>query len=147
MPENSNPIISQITTLAMILGVIITAVIFGGLGALFWVPWAVCVGALFLCEYLFGRRKKRFYKNIGAFIGTVIMAGLFVLSLTTDIANDPEREKNLFIITEECYYIMFLPPMIASLGVNIGNIIYKVRSGKAGRSSDQLVSLDTKRRT
>ena len=126
MPENSDPIISKITTLAMILGVLITAVLYGGLGALFWVPWAVCVGALFLCEYLFGRRKKRFYKNIGAFIGTVIMAGLFVLSLTTDIANGPEPEKNLFTVTETVYYIMFLPPITVSFIVNICNIIYRL---------------------
>ena len=136
MPENSNPIISQITTLVMFLGVIITAVLYGLLGLIFWIPWAVCIGVLFLCEYLFGRRKKRFYKNIGAFIATTVIGAVFAAEYVRTAPGGLTVSTGPDGLGQTLACIAFLPPIIVSLGVNIGNVIYKVRSWKADRPSN-----------
>ena len=124
MPENSDPIISKITTLALFPGVIITAFMYGFFGIFIWAGWGVCIGVLFLCEFLFGRRKKRFYKNIGAFIATVIMAVILVAALRPP-SSEPLLDDRVFV------YIAYLPPMIVSFIVNAGNIIYRIMREKA----------------
>lgn len=129
MPENSNPIISQITTLVLFPGVIVTAFMYGLFGIAIWLGWGVCVGVIFLCEFLFGRRKKRFYKNIGAFIATMIMAVILIAAVRPPKA-EPLLDERVFV------YIAYLPPIIVSFCVNIGNIIYKLRSGNADKPSD-----------
>ena len=119
MPENSNPIISEITALMLFPGVIVTAFMYGFFGIAIWLGWGVCMGVLFLCEFLFGRIKKRFYKNIGAFIATVIMAFILIAALRPPKA-EPLLDERVFV------YLAYLPPLIISLLVNIGNLIYKL---------------------
>lgn len=124
MPENSDPIISKITTLALFPGVIVTSFMYGFFGIAIWLGWGVCIGVLFLCEFLFGRRKKRFYKNIGAFIATVIMAVILIYALRPP-SSEPLLDDRVFV------YLAYLPPTIVSFVVNVGNIIYRLRREKA----------------
>lgn len=120
----SDPIISRITTLVLFPGVIITAFMYGLFGIAIWLGWGVCIGVLFLCEFLFGRRKKRFYKNLGAFVATVIMAVILIAALRPPKA-EPLLDDRVFV------YLAYLPPMIASFIVNVGNIIYNLMREKA----------------
>ena len=120
----SDPIISRITTLVLFPGVIITAFMYGLFGIAIWLGWGVCIGVLFLCEFLFGRRKKRFYKNLGAFIATVIMAVILIAALRPPRA-EPLFDDRVFV------YLAYLPPMIASFIVNVGNIIYNLMREKS----------------
>ena len=130
MPENSDPIISKITTLALFPGVIVTAFMYGLFGIAIWLGWGVCIGLLFLCEFLFGRRKKRFYKNIGAFIGTMIMVAILIAALRPP-SSEPLLDERTFV------YLAYLPPIIISFCVNIGNVIYRLRREKAYKTSDR----------
>ena len=103
------------------------------------IVWAGCTAVLFLCEFLFGLMKKRFSANLGALIATAIMTvGLTVVCIqngrnahTSWVFPGLDEFKRAFTGAA------FLPPMIASLLVNIGNIIYKVRSGKAEKTGDR----------
>lgn len=130
MPENSDPIISKITTLALFPGVIVTAFMYGLFGIAIWLGWGVCIGVLFLCEFLFGRRKKRFYKNIGAFIATMIMVLILIYAVSPSKA-EPLLDERVFV------YLAYLPPTIVSFIVNVGNIIYRLRREKADKPSDR----------
>ena len=137
MPENSNPIISQITTLVMFLGVIITAVLYGLMGLIFWIPWAVCIGVLFLCEYLFGRRKKRFYKNIGAFIAAAAIGVVFAAEYVRTAPDGLTVSTGPDGWGQALACIAFLPPIVVSLIVNICNIVYRLKREKAYKPSDR----------
>ena len=130
MPENSDPIISKITTLALFPGVIVTAFMYGLFGIAIWLGWGVCIGVLFLCEFWFGRRKKRFYKNIGAFIATMIMAFILIAAVRPPKA-EPLLDERVFV------YLAYLPPTIVSFIVNLGNIIYRIMREKTDKPSDR----------
>ena len=99
--------------------------------------WAICIAALFLCEFLAGLIKKRFSKNVGAFIASAIMGAVFAAAY---IQSAPRGSAGLFPsldgIGQAIACIAFLPPMIVSLIVNIGNIIYKVTHDKVEKSGD-----------
>ena len=123
----------------MIFGISIAIVFFsfdiaGSIG----IVWAGCTAVLFLCEFLVGLVKKRFSKNVGAFIASAIMGAVFAAAY---IQSAPRGSAGLFPgldgIGQAIACIAFLPPMIVSLGVNIGNIIYKVMSGNADSPSDR----------
>ena len=137
MKESKAPFVSITTLIIMGFGIIfafaLCGVFLGGAVALIWV---ICTAVLFLCECLFGLMKKRFSKNVGALVAAALMG---VGLITTLLDNDTGGSSliDLSDAARAITLIMFLPPMIVSLGVNIGNIIYKVRIGKAGRPSDQ----------
>ena len=99
--------------------------------------WAICIAALFLCEFLVGLVKKRFSKNVGAFIASAIMGAVFAAAF---IQSAPRGSSGLFPsldgIGQAIACIAFLPPMIVSLAVNIGNIIYKLTRRKADCPND-----------
>ena len=115
-----------------------TAVILGPFCVAYWIIWAFCIGVLFMCEYLPGRtNRKLFTKNKGVFAAIAIMGVFFAISLRTYFSYkaDPSwREEHLIPVIQSSLVfplVSFLPPMIVSLGVNIGNMIYKVRKRKA----------------
>ena len=137
MPENSNPIISQITTIALFPGVIVTAFMYGLFGIAIWLGWGVCIGVLFLCEYLFGRRKKRFYKNIGAFIAAAAMGTVFAAEYIRTAPGSLSVSTGPDGWGQALACIAFLPPIIVSFIVNICNIIYRLIREKADKPSDR----------
>ena len=137
MTEKKAPFVSIITLIIMFFGVIFAF----SMGDFFIVGsavhvWAICTAALFPVECLFGLMKKRFSANIGAFIAIAIMAVVFVVTL---IRNAAPRSPSLFGFggsARDITLVQFLPPIIVSLLVNIGNIIYKVMSGNADKPRD-----------
>ena len=115
-----------------------TAVIYGLSCTAVWIIWAFCIGVLFLCEYLPGRtNRKLFTKNKGVFAAIAIMCVLFAISLRTYFGykNDPawfiNHTVSLIQTDFAAHLVMFLPPIAVSLGVNIGNMIYKVRKRRS----------------
>ena len=135
MAENYDICVAKVTGVILFFGLICTIGLFAWFGLVIYPIWAVCVGLLFLCEYLFKRKsRKLFTTNIGAFIAIAVMAALFVLSL---IQNQPRRTfMGTNTIGRDLTLIAFLPPIIVSLIVNICNIIYKVTCEKADRPND-----------
>ena len=139
MKKSKVPAVSIITLIIMFFGIVfaftVWRVYFEVSIAL---VWAICIAALFLCEFLVGLVKKRFSKNVGAFIASAIMGAVFSAAY---IQSAPRGSSGLFPgldgIGQAIACIAFLPPMIVSLGVNIGNIIYKVMSGNADSPSDR----------
>ena len=103
------------------------------------IVWTGCTAVLFLCEYLFGLMKKRFSANLGAFVATAIMG----VGLTVVCIQNARNSRVSFMFPGLDEFkraftgAAFMPPIIVSIIVNIGNIIYKVRSGKTDRQSDQ----------
>ena len=130
MTEKKTPIVSIITLLMMICGVIITGSFFDvNVMSCMWIVWAICIAALFLGECLIGLIKKRFSSNIGAFVATAIMTAVFIVSL---LQNSP-RGSSLFDfsgLARALISMAFLPPMIVSFAANIGNVIYKLTRRK-----------------
>lgn len=140
MPKFNRPIISIITTFIMLPGLIPTAVIFRPFCVAFWLIWAFCIGVLFLCEYLPGRtNRKLFTKNKGVFAAIAIMGIFFAISLKTYFSFKAYPDQLVPDIRSSLAFplVSFLPPMIVSLGVNIGNMIYKVRKRKAEKIKRQ----------
>ena len=134
MSKYNRPIITIITTFIILPGVIPTAVIFGPFCVAYWIIWAFCIGVLFLCEYLPGRtNRKLFTKNKGVFAAIAIMGVFFAISLRTYFSYEAGPEQFVPDIRSSLVFplVSFLPPMIISLGVNIGNMIYKVRKRKS----------------
>ena len=101
------------------------------------VIWAMCTAALFLCECLCGLVKKRFSKNVGAFIAFTLMCVGLIVTLIQNAPRGSSMFPGLDGLGQALACIAFLPPMIVSLIVNIGNIIYKVMSGKVDSTSDR----------
>ena len=138
MKKSKAPAVSIITLIIMFFGTVfaftVWRVYFEVSIAL---VWAICIAALFLCEFLVGLVKKRFSKNVGAFIASAIMGAVFA---TAYIQSAPRGSSGLFPgldgLGQAIACIAFLPPMIVSLIVNIGNIIYKVTHDKAEKSGD-----------
>ena len=138
MPENNKPCIAIITSVILGFGIIFTVAFFSLFGIIIYPGWAVCVGLLFLCEYLFKRKTRRlFTTNIGAFIATAVMGITLIVWLVIESNAHTGGVIDFFELEQQLYLIMFLPPIIVSLLVNIGNIIYKVMSGKADKPSDR----------
>ena len=131
MAENYDICVAKVTGVILFFGLICTIGLFAWFGLVIYPIWAICVGLLFLCEYLFKRKSRNlFTANIGAFIAIALMTVLFVLSLIQN-----HMEMNTW--GRDLTLIAFLPPIIISLIVNICNIIYKVKSEKADKPSDQ----------
>ena len=130
MTGKNNLTVSKITLVVMGIGTIPVFATFG----IFIVPtlivWAVCLGLLFLCEWLIGKMKKRFSSNLGAFTATAIMCITLIVWLIIESNAHTGGKFDFNALEQQLYLIMFLPPMIVSLIVNIGNIIYKVRIEK-----------------
>ena len=138
MKKSEAPAISVITLIIMFFGTVfaftVWRVYFEVSIAL---VWAICIAVLFLCEFLAGLVKKRFSKNVGAFIASSIMGAVFAAAF---IQSAPRGSSGLFPgldgIGQAIACIAFLPPMIVSLLMNIGNVIYKVTCEKANRPND-----------
>ena len=138
MKKSKAPAVSIITLIIMFFGTVfaftVWRVYFEVSIAL---VWAICIAVLFLCECLVGLIKKRFSKNVGAFIASAIMGAVFAAAY---IQSAPRGSAGLFPgldgIGQAIACIAFLPPMIVSLIVNICNIIYKVTCEKADRPND-----------
>ena len=138
MTEKKKPIVSIITLIIMFFFTVFAFTVWRTYLeipiALF---WAICIAMLFLCEFLAGLVKKRFSKNVGAFIASALMASVFAAAF---IQSAPRGSAGLFPgldgIGQAIACIAFLPPMIASLLANIGNVIYKVTHDKAEKSGD-----------
>ena len=135
MAENYEICVAKVTGVILFFGLVCTIGIFAWFGLGIYLIWAVCVGVLFLCEYLFKRKsRKLFTTNIGAFIAIALMTALFVILL---IQNPPQRTfMGTNTIGRDLTLIACLPPIIVSLIVNVCNIIYKVTCEKADRPND-----------
>ena len=138
MNEKKKPTVSIITLIILFFGTIFAfgawGVYFGGVIA---ITWATCTAALFLCEFLVGLVKKRFSKNIGAFISSALMCAGLIVTLIQNAPRGSSLFPGLDGLGQALACIAFLPPIIVSLLVNIGNIIYnKVMSGNADKPSD-----------
>lgn len=131
MTEKKAPFVSIVTLLVMFFGVIFALAVWGVfLGGAVALVWAICVSVLFLCECLVGLVKKRFSKNVGAFIADALMSVGLIVTLIQNNNDNSSPLIDLSGFAQAVTLIMFLPPMIVSIGVNIGNIIYKVRGEK-----------------
>lgn len=144
MNRNKKPTISVLTFIIsiplMVFGISIASMYFSfDIASNIGIVWAGCTAVLFLCEYLFGLMKKRFSANLGALIATAIMGvGLTVVCIqnarnahTSWVFPGLDEFKRAFTGAA------FMPPIIGSIIVNIGNIIYKARSAKAEKTSDR----------
>lgn len=130
MAENYEICVAKVTGVILFFGLVCTIGLFAWFGLFIFPTWAVCVGLLFLCEYLFKRKsRKLFTTNIGAFIAIAVMAAPFVLSLIQNHMETDTWGRDLTLIA-------FLPPIIVSLIVNICNIIYKVTCEKTDKPND-----------
>lgn len=122
------PFVSTTTLVTMIFALIITLSLFDDylflrIGAV----WAICVAVLFLCECLFGLKKKPLSPNIGAFVATTVMTVAFVIIFVRN-----SLDGGYFLgIWQAIICITFLPPIVVSLAANVGNVIYKIKRGKA----------------
>lgn len=135
MTEKKKPIVSIITLIIMFFGAIFALSMWGFyLGGAIALMWATCTAALFLCECLCGLVKKRFSKNVGAFIAFALMCVGLIVTLIQN--NNSHGFIDLSDFARAVTLIQFLPPMIVSLIVNIGNIIYKVTHDKVEKSGD-----------
>lgn len=136
MTEKKAPFVSIVTLIIMFFGAIFALSVWGFyLGGAIALMWATCTAALFLCECLVGLVKKRFSKNVGAFIAFALMSVGLTVTLIQN--NNSHGFIDLSDFARAVTLIQFLPPMIVSLGVNIGNIIYKLKREKADSPSDQ----------
>ena len=139
MTENKKPFVSIVTLIVMFFGAVFSLSVWGVyLGGAIALMWATCTAALFLCEFLCGLVKKRFSKNVGAFIAFTLMCVGLVVTL---IQNSNANGVSMFDFSDLAIavtLIAFLPPMIVSLLVNIGNIIYKVRFEKTDEAKNNL---------
>ena len=131
MEDHPTPFVSETTLIIMIFGIIIASAFLNGFIFIPAIVWTVCIAVLFLCECRFGRKNRtRFSMNIGAFIATAIMGAVFAIWLLIQAP---------FELSEVEWWLAcmsILPPMIVSLIVNIGNIIYKLTRRKADEPSD-----------
>ena len=138
MTEYYKPCVAIITSCIMGFGLIGTVPFFTVFGIIIYPGWAVCAGVLFLCEYLFRRKHRGLYTtNIGAFIATAIMGITLIVWLVIEADAHTGGKFDFYEMEQQLYLLMFLPPTIGSLGVNIGNIIYKVRREKSEKPSDR----------
>ena len=138
MTEKKAPFVSIVTLIIMFFGAILSVSLWDDyIMGIMAIVWAICTAALFLCECLFGLIKKRFSSNVGAFIATAAMGVVLTVSLVSEFSDRSGGFLDFSGLMIGLYCIAFLPPMIVSLGVNIGNIIYKVRSGKTENPSDR----------
>lgn len=119
MKEKKTPVVSIITLVVMIVFVILTISEYYS-GIHLYGCWAICVAALFLSECLCGRIKKRFASNIGVFAVDAIIAAVYIVLLLQSFGDHEGGIGRAFL------GLFFLPPVIVSLVVNIGNIIYKL---------------------
>lgn len=132
MTEKKKPIVSIITLIVMIFGVILSISLWDDyIMGIMAIVWAICTAALFLCECLFGLIKKRFSSNIGAFIAAAAMGAVLTVLLVQEHSNSSGGFLDFSGLMMGLYCIAFLPPMIVSLLANIGNIIYKVTHDKS----------------
>ena len=131
MAKKNDLSVSKITLVVMGFGTIPVFAMFG----IFIVPtliiWAFCLGLLFLCEWLIGKLKIRFSANLGAFAATAIM-GITLISWLVIEANAHTGGKlDFYEMEQQLYLIAFLPIIIVSFCVNVGNIIYRLMRKKA----------------
>lgn len=137
MTENYSPCVAKITCLIMVFGLLCTVGIFAWFGLVIYPIWAVCVGLLFLCEYLFKRKsRKLFTTNIGAFIAIAAEVVTFAVWMAIESAAHTRGILDFFELEQQLYCLSFLPPIIVSLIANVCNIIYKVKEEKADNPSD-----------
>ena len=132
MAENYEICVAKVTGVILFFGLICTIGLFAWFGLVIYPIWAVCVGLLFLCEYLFKRKsRKLFTANIGAFIATAAEGVTFAVWMAIEAASHTRGILDFFELEQQLYCLSFLPPIIVSLIVNICNIIYKVKEEKA----------------
>ena len=140
MKESKAPVISIITLAVVLFSAIVYHNVNQSLDSLFsGAFWVICSAVMFLGECLFKLTKKRYSANIGAFIVTAVMTVAFIVMfcLTHDKIYGVDLMFGQKRTGGEIACLLLLPPMTVSLCVNIGNLIYKVRSGKAENPSDQ----------
>lgn len=128
MKESKAPVISIITLGLLLFCAIVYHNANLSLDSLFsGAFWVICSAVMFLGECLFKLTKKRYSANIGAFIGTAIMTVAFIVvfCLTHDKIYGVDLMFGQKRTGGEIACLLLLPPMIVSLCVNIGNIIYK----------------------
>ena len=139
MKEGKAPVISIITLVVVLFGAIVyhnaNLSLDSLLSGAFWV---ICSAVMFLGECLFKLIKKRYSANIGAFIVTAIMTVAFIVMfcLTHDKTYGVDLMFGQKRTGGEIVCLLLLPPMIVSLAVNIGNIIYKLTRRKADCPND-----------
>lgn len=139
MKESKAPVISMITLALLLFGAIVYRFADQSLGS--FIPgvfWVICSGVMFLGECLFKLTKKRYSANIGAFIVTAIMTVAFIVMfcLTHDHIYGSKMFGGQTGTGGKISCVLLLPPIIVSLCVNIGYIIYRVRREKADKPGD-----------
>lgn len=131
MEDHGTHFVSATTLVILLFGIIIAGAFLHEFIFIPVIVWSICIAVLFLGEFLFGKMKKRFSSNLGALIAGAVMGAVFTVWVLI---------KAPFALSELEWWLAcmsILPPMIVSLAVNIGNIIYKLTRRKADEPSDR----------